>query len=1224
LKDGIKERIAAALGRPSDERRESLRSVLGSFSALAAAGAQDPREATARHAAIGTEPPVDATATRRALPPWSDSSSADSHARAPRAEPHPSPAADSIVSRRSDDDAAIGSSAVRAILESVKDGIITTDLDGRIVSANFSAQRIFGASEAELRDLEITALVPELDPPGPTLSMMSKRLGDTLLDLAPRLVEARRRESAHRFQAELTVSMVLSRESVRYVLSLRDITDRVRNETALRDSEARYRALVENSPEAIVVLDVSTGRFIDANENAAELFKLSRNELLSIGPESISATQQTDGLPSFGPVRGYIDSALEGGRPVFEWLHRDANGREIPCEVRFIRLPSSERRLIRASIIDISERRHTEQLARGERRILELVASSRPLEETLLAIVEVIEEIYSDCYAAVMLAAPERDLLELAAAAKLPGPLREVLQAIAIDVSAGACGAAAAMGRQIIARDMERDSLAGPLREPAKRSEVRACCSTPIKTGDGTVQGTLAMYFRSPHNPTAVEMALIKRMTQLAAIAIRNVRNVEDLKASELRFRELFDNVVDGVFQIDPQGQWLSANPSLVAMLGYADFASLRSAGDALHHHADATVRERLVAELKVSGRVRNFEYPVRREDGKIILVLENSREVRNRTGELLYYEGTLTDITQRKLAERALFKEKERAQVTLQSIGDAVITTDAEGRVDYLNPAAEDLTGWERRQAQGRPIEEILKLVDDQSGDPVENPVLRALREGRVVGLSDNVAMQTQGGAQIAIQDSAAPIQDSRGEILGAVMVFHDVRHARQLHRKLSYQASHDSLTGLINRREFEERLADALAAVQSGKASPHVLLYMDLDQFKVVNDTCGHTAGDLLLRQLGDLLQTRVRGSDVLARLGGDEFAVLLEECTLAQAVGVGEALREAIAEYRFAWRDSNLQVGVSIGIVELDPEIKNVNELLGQADVACYVAKDMGRNRIHVYQEGDAAERHREMQWVARINQARDEGRFELFFQPIVPIAEYVDSVPKYEILLRMRTEDGEYVPPNAFIPAAERYNLMPSLDRWVIDQVFENLICRSRDADSRYALAVNLSGTTLNDARFLDLMQQRLSEIRLPPGTLCFEVTETAAIANLSHVVHCMRTLRALGCQFALDDFGSGLSSLTYLKNLPVDYLKIDGSFIRNVNRDSADHTVVEAIVHMASALNIKTIAERVESEEVLKRLGQLGVCYAQGYYVAGPRPIAELPEIKAAREADAGD
>ena len=1202
MKDGFKERIAEALERPVEEGRETLRNVLGSARGVRAV---EPGSSTAEtiempEAAAGLASDVASTQRVRPL-------------RVPLEQDAPEAELDDTEVNE-----ALASSGVRAILESVKDAIITIDLDGQILSANVSAQRIFGTSETEMRESVITALVPGIDPPGPMLSTMSRRLGDTLLDLSPKRIEARR-GNGKLFPAELTVSMVLSGDSTCYVLSLRDISDRIRNETALRDSEARYRALVENAPEAIVVLDVDEGRFVDANENAAKLFKLTREELLAIGPESISVEQQIDGLPSFGPARGYIESALEGGRPVFEWMHRDSNGREIPCEVRFIRLPDSDQRLIRASIIDINERRQAELLARGERRVLELVASNRPLDETVLAVVEVVEEIYPAAYAALMLVTPDGRSLELAASARLPDRMRDYLSKIEIGVGLGACGSAAAMGRQIVVRDIERDSLCGPLLEPAKSSGIHACFSSPISIGENRLEGTLAVYFDSVHSPAPAELGLIKRMCQLAGIAISRVRDADELKVSELRFRELFDNVVDGVFQIAPNGEWLSANPALVAMLGYEDFGALEQGGSALEHHSNPTALDSLLAEMKTNGRVRNFEYPMRRKDGKHILVLENSRAVSDRTGEVLYYEGTLTDITQRKLAESALYKEKERAQVTLQSIGDAVITTDAHGNVDYLNPAAEELCGWELRRAQGQPIEEILRLVDDQTSEPVTNPVRRALREGRVVGLSDNVALQIEGRGQIAIQDSAAPIQGARGEVQGAVMVFHDVRHARQLHHKLSYQASHDSLTGLINRRAFEERLTDALEEINDAETPAYVLLYMDLDQFKVVNDTCGHTAGDLLLRQLGDLLKTKVRGSDVLARLGGDEFAVLLVDCTLAEAVGVGEELRQAISEFRFAWRDSNLQVGVSIGIVELGEENQDVNGLLSQADVACYVAKDLGRNRIHVYQEGDAAERHREMQWVARINQARDDSRFELFFQPIVPIAENVDAVPQYELLLRMRTEAGNYVPPNAFIPAAERYNLMPSLDRWVIEQVFDHLVCRSEDASSLYTLAVNLSGTTLNDARFLEYMLEQLGNADLPENALCFEITETAAIANLSHVVHCMNTLRAQGCKFALDDFGSGLSSLTYLKNLPVDYLKIDGSFIRNVNRDSADHTVVEAIARMASALEIETIAERVESEDVMKRLGQLGICYVQGYYIAGPRPVSELPELKLARE-----
>jgi diguanylate cyclase (GGDEF)-like protein len=385
-----------------------------------------------------------------------------------------------------------------------------------------------------------------------------------------------------------------------------------------------------------------------------------------------------------------------------------------------------------------------------------------------------------------------------------------------------------------------------------------------------------------------------------------------------------------------------------------------------------------------------------------------------------------------------------------------------------------------------------------------------------------------------------------------------------------------------------------------------------MDLDQFKVVNDTCGHSAGDLLLRQLGDLLRTRVPKTGALARLGGDEFAVLLPDHTMAAAAGIAESLREAIAAFRFAWRDNALQVGVSIGIVPVEASSESVATVMSAADVACYVAKDLGRNRIHVYEEGDAAERHQEMQWVARINKALEEERFELYYQPIVPIGGAQGQWPHYELLLRMRDERGELVAPTQFIPAAERYNLMPGLDRWVISHTLETLAYREAPGTSPYTLAINLSGTTLNDARFLDFVLDELTAAATVPGAICFEITETAAIANLDRVISFMRALKARGCRFSLDDFGTGLSSLTYLKNLPVDYVKIDGQFVRNVLRDGADECVVESIARMARAFKIQAIAERVESRDVMKRLGELGVSFAQGYFIAVPQPVSELP------------
>jgi diguanylate cyclase (GGDEF)-like protein/PAS domain S-box-containing protein len=651
-------------------------------------------------------------------------------------------------------------------------------------------------------------------------------------------------------------------------------------------------------------------------------------------------------------------------------------------------------------------------------------------------------------------------------------------------------------------------------------------------------------------------------LTQLAGIAIRRKHDEAALRDSEGRFRALFDNVVDGVYQASPAGEIISVNPALVEMLGYDNAAELdrRNLGE---FFVDDRERARLLAELKTYGRVRHFEYRLRTRSGRILVVLENSRLVLGHDGHPLYFEGTISDVTQRKTAERALFNEKERAQVTLQSIGDAVVTTDARGNVEYLNPVAEQLTGWETREVQGLSIESIIKLTDEITSEPVPNPVMRCLAEGRVVTLADNVVLAARDGSSIAIQDSAAPIQDRNGQVVGAVMVFHDVRQERQLHRRLAYLASHDPLTGFINRRELEERLSTVVAGIKAEPGRVAALLYLDLDQFKVVNDTCGHGAGDLLLRQLGDVLRARVPKSGALARLGGDEFAVLLADCSLATATDIAESLREAIAAFRFAWRDNSLQVGVSIGIVPVDAASESIGAVMSAADVACYVAKDLGRNRIHVYEEGDAAERHQEMQWVARINRALEEERFELFYQPIVPIGGGKGDWPHYELLLRMRDERGEIVAPTAFIPAAERYNLMPGLDRWVVSHTLETLAYKAEPGTTPYTLAINLSGTTLNDARFLDFVLDEITAAGVAPGAICFEITETAAIANLDRVVSFMRALKGRGCRFSLDDFGTGLSSLTYLKNLPVDYVKIDGQFVRNVLRDGADECVVES-------------------------------------------------------------
>jgi diguanylate cyclase (GGDEF)-like protein len=399
------------------------------------------------------------------------------------------------------------------------------------------------------------------------------------------------------------------------------------------------------------------------------------------------------------------------------------------------------------------------------------------------------------------------------------------------------------------------------------------------------------------------------------------------------------------------------------------------------------------------------------------------------------------------------------------------------------------------------------------------------------------------------------------------------------------------------------------------------HALLYLDLDQFKLVNDTCGHPAGDQLLKQITGVLQSRVRSGDTLARLGGDEFGILLQSCSLDQALRIAESLRQAIRDFRFIWQDGVLEVGVSIGIVEITNDTPTVANVMSAADVACYSAKDLGRNRVQLYKPDDVPERHREMHWVSKLARACDESRFELYYQPIVPIVPLVGATAHeherehFELMLRLRDESGALVTPAEFIPAAERYNVMPSIDRWVVRQALDRLVHRIGAGVKPFTIAVNLSGTSLNDERFLEYLIAELSNNELAEGAMCFEITETAAIANLSNVVYFMRELKTRGCHFALDDFGSGLSSFMYLKTLPVDYLKIDGQFVENVTRDRVDRSMVEAISQVGKTMGIQTIAERVESAEVLAELGRLGVGYAQGFHIARPRPTQEFPYLR---------
>lgn len=587
-----------------------------------------------------------------------------------------------------------------------------------------------------------------------------------------------------------------------------------------------------------------------------------------------------------------------------------------------------------------------------------------------------------------------------------------------------------------------------------------------------------------------------------------------------------------------------------------------------------------------------------------------SGKPVYDNNGTFTGFRGVARDVTQLLQAETTVRAEKERAQVTLESIGDAVITTDIHGRIDYLNAAAIRMTGWNRDEAIGKPSGFVLKLVDARSHEALPDLAQQVLREQRSIQSSFHTSLIRLDGREFAVEESAAPISYSPHSVQGVVLVLRDVTQSRQLAEQLSYQASHDELTGLPNRRVFEQQLHQLLQSQL--EATEHTLLFLDLDQFKIVNDTCGHVAGDQLLKQVASLIRQQLRSNDICARLGGDEFGVLLDSCPQGIALRIADKLRATVGEFRFAWDNKLFHIGLSIGLVSFSPGSSDQTGLLSAADTACYMAKEKGRNRVQIHHRDDAelASRQGEMQWLARINAALKEDRFQLYIQVIAPNRQSKEGL-HFEVLVRMVDETGQLIPPGAFIPAAERYNLMAAIDRWIIRHTFEFIDQHRMQLPHIAACSINLSGASMGDADLLAFIQQQLTQQHIEPSSICFEITETAAIANLAQAMQLIHELKQMGCKFALDDFGSGMSSFGYLKHLPVDYLKIDGSFVKHMLDDPIDAAMVTAINDIGHVMGLHTIAEFVENDAIREALTQLGVDYSQGYGIGRPIPAATL-------------
>ncbi len=703
---------------------------------------------------------------------------------------------------------------------------------------------------------------------------------------------------------------------------------------------------------------------------------------------------------------------------------------------------------------------------------------------------------------------------------------------------------------------------------------------------------------------------LIKLIGASLATGLERLR--DHLILTELKERHELVSLTanDGIWDFDGNTKRIDLSPRWRRMLGYKeDDEDVTLDWYHLVHPDDmARVQARMREHLE--GKLPFFEsvHRMKHQNGEWRWMSSRAKAVQDKNGRLLRLLGVEVDITERKLYEDALFREKESAQITLQSIGDGVITTDAENNVEYVNPVAEDLTGWKVDDASGRSIDEIFRAFHEETCEPLENPLAVSIRRDRAIKSVRPTLLIRRDGNELYIESTASPIRDGKGNVTGGVLVFHDVSESRELNRRLSYHASHDILTGLVNRREFENRLERALKSAKARETS-YALLYLDLDQFKIVNDSCGHNAGDALLGQLGALLKSKIRWRDTLARLGGDEFGVLLESCSIEEAMQTAEALRIAIGDYKFTWDDQKFRLGVSIGVVPITADNEDVAGLLSAADSACAAAKEAGRNRIHSFQENDIdlMRRRREMQWAARINNALEENRFELFRQTIQPLQGNEEGA-HYEILLRMRDESGGIIAPGLFIEAAERYGITPGIDRWVIRSAFRWLVSEADERERLAMCSINLSGQSFSDEKFLPFVIDQFQMSGLDATKICFEITETAAIASYSQANRFINALKELGCKFALDDFGTGLSSFGYLKHFPVDFLKIDGSFVKEILHDPIDREMVRSINEIGHLTGKKTIAEFAENEEIITMLRGMGVDYAQGYGVSEPKRV----------------
>ena len=685
------------------------------------------------------------------------------------------------------------------------------------------------------------------------------------------------------------------------------------------------------------------------------------------------------------------------------------------------------------------------------------------------------------------------------------------------------------------------------------------------------------------------------------------------LEKSEAKYRHLVEGVQDDylLYSRDIKGNLTYVSPSVEAMLGYKPEEFLSHFSDYVANNELNRLAEEFTNQSLLGKSAPPFELEIVDKQGCLhTLRLTKSINI-DQQGQIIGVEGIAQDITQLKASRIQL----EKLSLAVTHSPNAVLIIDINGTVEYVNPKFTEITGYAMQEIKD-------KWPGELSSENTSEELYRDLWDTLLSGgeWRGEIQNQKKNGDLYWAREHISPMIDAQGKITHFVVMEEDVTESRRLLKETAYQASHDLLTGLINRREFECRLTRIIHSVKQDKTE-HALCFLDLDQFKIVNDTCGHVGGDELLRQVSSLMQVNIRSRDTLARLGGDEFVILMEHCRIDQARNAAQKIIHVLENFRFQWDGGTFKIGVSIGIIQINENTRDRHSVLRQVDSACYAAKDAGRNRIEVYNENSARLQQRigEIKWSSEISNALDNDRFSLYVQAIESIVN-PDQELMYEVLVRMQMSDGSMVAPSTFLPAAERYNSATRIDRWVVETTIQWLSKHTDQLHSIHSFAINLSGQSLGDEMMLRYIVHQFESTDVPGEKIKFEITETAAVENLKEAAIFMQTLSKFGCRFSLDDFGSGLSSFAYLKNLQFDVLKIDGMFVKDMLDEPISFEMVKSINQIGHVMGLETIAEFVENQQILEKLREIGVDYAQGYHIGKPVPIESLLGNQARRKA----